>query len=107
MIKSDQNALFLLIVVSVLFSVVIRSDKVLKYDEKCERPAGLKTKTLLFLLLLFLGGIFERQKGSSVFSPRPQFFFFHFLSLSLSLSLSSTKRDSKEHSTEQPPPEQS
>jgi len=38
MIKSDQSALFL--VVSVLFSVVIHSDKVLKYDEKYERPAG-------------------------------------------------------------------
>jgi len=38
MIKSDQSALFF--VVSVLFSVVIHSDKVLKYDEKYERPAG-------------------------------------------------------------------
>jgi hypothetical protein len=37
MIKSDQNAL--LLVVSVLFSVVIHSDEVLKY-EKYERPAG-------------------------------------------------------------------
>ena len=40
MIKSDQSALFLLIVVPVLLSIVIRSDKVLKYDEKYERPAG-------------------------------------------------------------------